>query len=101
MALYKEIELENGVITKYHRINTITHHINEQTIIEISSYTDASKREEEKNALKTARETGEYPVTNIFIHTEYFNKKYQENDNIENAYEYLKTLDKFKGTKDV
>ena len=68
MALYKEIELENGVITKYHRINTITHHINEQTIIEISSYTDASKREEEKNALKTARETGEYPVTNIFIH---------------------------------
>lgn len=101
MALSKKIELDNGIVTNYHRIVSINSIINEQTIIEVASYINAEKREEEKNALKTAKETGEYPETNIFIHTEYENKEYNENDNIKNAYEYLKSLDKFKGTKDV
>ena len=101
MALSKEIELENGIVTKYHRIVSINQIVNEQTIIEVASYINASKREEESNALKIARETGEYPETNIFIETEYITKDYDENDNVENCYEYLKTLDKFKKAKDI
>ena len=82
MALSKEIELENGVTTNYHRIVSINNIVNQQTIIEVASYINASKREEEQNALKTAKETGEYPETNIFINTEYITKEYSENENV-------------------
>lgn len=101
MALSKSIELENGVTTNYHRIVSINSVVNQQTTIEVASYINASKREEESNALKTARETGEYPETNVFINTEYITKDYDENDNIKSCYEYLKTLDKFKDSKDI
>ena len=101
MALSKSIELDNGITTNYHRIVSINNIVNEQTIIEVASYINKNKREEETNALKTARETGEYPETNIFINTEYITKDYDENDNIENCYDYLKTLDKFKNAKNV
>lgn len=101
MALEKKIELDNGVITNYHRIVSINNIVNEQTIIEVASYTSKDKRQEETNALTQARKDGEYPETNIFINTEYITKDYDENDNIENCYDYLKTLDKFKGAKNV
>lgn len=101
MALSKAIELDNGIVTNYHRIVSINSIVNQQTIIEVASYINQNKREEESNALKTAKETGEYPETNVFIETEYITKDYDENDNIENCYDYLKTLDKFKGAKDV
>lgn len=101
MALSKKIENENGVITNYHRIVSINQIVNEQTLIEVASYTDKSKREEEQQALETARKGGEYPQTNVYIDTEYIAKEYDEKDgNIGDAYKYLKTLDKFKGAKD-
>lgn len=100
MALAKDVELENGIVTKYHRIVSLDFITNEQTIIEVASYINASKREEEQNALIQAKETGEYPETNIFIHTTYINKAYDENDNIKSCYNYLKTLDEFKNAKD-
>lgn len=101
MALSKKIEKDNGVITNYHRIVSINEIVNEQTIIEIASYTSEEKREEEQQALDTARKGGEYTETNIYIDTEYIAKEYDEKDgNIEDAYNYLKTLDKFKGAKD-
>ena len=101
MALSKKIESDNGVITNYHRIVSINQIINEQTLIEVASYTSEEKRKEEQQALQTARETGEYPETNIFIETDNIVKEYSKDDgNIEDAYKYLKTLDKFKGAKD-
>lgn len=101
MALNKEIELKNGVTTNYHRIVSINQIINEQTLIEVASYTSEEKREEEQQALEVARKGGEYPQTNIFIETDNIVKEYDEKDgNIEDAYKYLKTLDKFKGAKD-
>ena len=101
MALSKKIELENGINTNYHRIVSVNQIINEQTTIEVASYINADKREDESNALKIARETGEYPETNVFIETEYITKDYDEDDNIKSCYEYLKTLDKFKNAKDI
>lgn len=100
MALNKEIELDNGVTTNYHRIVSIQQIINGETLIEVASYTNADKRAEEKEAYKTAKETGEFPEMNVFIDTNYINKDYAEEESIESAYDYLKTLDKFKGAKD-
>ena len=37
---------------------------------------------------------------NVFINTEYIDKEYIENFTIKEAYEYLKTLDKFKDAID-
>ncbi len=101
MALNKKIELENGVTTNYHRIVSINEIVNQATIIEVASYTSKEKRAEEQQALEIAKKGEEYPQTNIFIETDNIVKEYDEKDgNIEDAYKYLKTLDKFKGSKD-
>lgn len=100
MALNKKIELDNGVITNYHRIVSINQIINGQTIIELASYTNKDKREEEKQAITVAKTTGEFPETDIFIDTKLINKEYAEKESAESAYDYIKTLDEFKGAKD-
>lgn len=92
MAIIKEIELENGVKVNYHRVVSINKITNVQNIIEVASYTDKLKREEEIQ--KQGKET------NIFIHTTYINMPYNEEINIENVYEYLKTLEQFQGAID-
>lgn len=95
MALNKEIVLDNGVTTNYHRIVSINNITNVTTVIEVASYTSKEKRQEEIEAIKNAKEM------NIFIDTNYINKDYEENFTIEKAYEYLKTLDDFKNAEDI
>lgn len=95
MALKKEIILNNGVITNYHRIVSLNNITNVSTIIEVASYTSKEKREEEKDAIENATEM------NVFIDTKYINKEYTENLTIKEAYEYLKTLDEFKNAINV
>lgn len=90
MALKKKIELDNGVIVNYHRIVAINKITNIQNIIEVASYTNELKREEEKEAIKNAEEM------NIFIYTDYIITDYNEEMIIDKAYKYLKTLDKYK-----
>lgn len=90
MALKKEIELENGIILNYYRIASINKITNIQTVIEVASYTSEEKRQIEKEAL----ENGE--AFDVYIHTSYFNKEYDESDTIENLYEYLKETEIFK-----
>lgn len=90
MALKKKIELDNGVVTNYHRIVSINNITNVQTIIEVASYTSEEKREEEKNAIQNCKKM------NVFINTEFLNKDYEENFSIGQAYEYLKKSDKFR-----
>lgn len=100
MALSKKIELDSGVEVNYHRIVSINNIINEQTIIEVASYTSEEKRNEEKTALENSKKSGEAIPMNIFINTQYINKEYSEKDTIEDYYKYLKTLDEFKDAKD-
>ena len=88
MAIIKEIELENGIKVNYHRVVSINKVTNSQNIIEVASYTNKQKRKEEIE--KTGQET------NIFIHTTYLNTAYDDSININNVYNYLKTLDLFK-----
>lgn len=95
MALQKEITLDNGITVNYHRVvgvNSITNHA---TIIEIGSYTSGEKREEEKEKLANNE-----PM-NIFINTEYLNIDYDKDMNVLNAYDYLKTQEKYKDATDV
>lgn len=94
MAIIKEIVLDNGITVNYHRVvsvNNITKHV---SLIEVASYTSKEKREEEKEKLATKE-----PM-NVFIYTEYFEKEYTPTLNVDTAYEYLKTLEKFTGASD-
>ena len=90
MSLIKEIILENGITTNYHRVVSVNNITNHASIIEVASYVNEEKRKEEIEKLKNKE-----PM-NIFIHTEYLSIDYVQNLNVETAYEYLKTLDKFK-----
>lgn len=94
MALNKEIVLENGITVNYHRIVSVNNITNHVSVIEIASYTSAEKRKEEQTALANNQ-----PM-NVFISTEYLNKEYTPTLNVDTAYAYLKTLDKFSGAED-
>lgn len=93
MALNKRIELENGIVTNYHRIVSLSKITNNITIVEVASYTSKEKRDEEKENIGQ-------PM-NIFINTTYLDKEYNEQESIEDIYDYLKTLDEFNGAEDI
>lgn len=95
MALSKNIELNNGITVNYHRVVSVNNVTNQTSIIEIASYTNKAKRDEEKLKL-----TNKEPM-NIFINTEYMNINYNKNLNVDTAYNYLKTLEKFSNSTDV
>lgn len=98
MALQKKIELENGVIVNYHRIVSINKITNNQTIIEVGSYTLKEKRQEEIDYYNSKDEN---KSMNVFIDTTYITLEYDENKIIEDYYDYLKTTDKFKDAEDI
>lgn len=100
MALKKEIELENGIILNYHRIVSINKITNNSIIIEVASYVNEKKRQEEIEKQKESQEKGEAVPMNIFIDTTYINKEYSEKETIKDLYEYLKTTEKFKDAED-
>lgn len=93
MGLKKQIVLKNGVITNYHRIVSINKITNQNTLIEIASYTSEQKREEEKECYKNNKEM------NVFINTTYMSKEYNETDTIEDCYKYLKGTENFKDSE--
>ena len=98
MALKKEIELENGITVNYHRIVRINKITNNCNVIEVASYTSEKQREKEKEYYES---TDENKQLNVFIETDYIQKEYSESETIEECYEYLKTLDKFKDAEDI
>lgn len=107
MALQKQIELENGVILNYHRITSLNKITNISNNIEISSYTNENQRLKEKayQELQIKQINGEELTEeekvqlekgiDVFIYTEYINTPYDENMTIENAYDYLKTINTY------
>lgn len=113
MALKKSIELDNGVIVNYHRIVSLNKITNTSNIVEVASYVSQIKREEEaeyqnvqKKNIKHEELTDDERELldkgiNVFIQTEYISKDYSEDETIKDAYEYLKTLDKYKQAEDI
>ena len=97
MAIKKEIELKNGIIVNYHRIVSINKITNNCNIIEVASYTSEKQRNNEKEYYESIEEDKRM---NVFIETEYIQKEYSENETIEECYEYLKKIDKFKDAED-
>lgn len=96
MALEKDIIADNGITLSYHRIVSLNKIVNVNNIIEIASYVNEEQREREKQLLEKAQETGIAEDSNIYIQTEYIFKNYVADETIINAYDYLKTLDKYK-----
>lgn len=97
MALSKSIELENGIVVTYHRIVSINKITNNSNVIEVASYTSKEKREEEKEYYNSEEVD---KSMSVFIDTTYIDKEYEENETIEDVYDYLKTTDKFKDAED-
>lgn len=91
MAIIKHIELGNGIPVNYHRVVSVNNITNVSSIIEIASYTDKSKREEEKAAIESGREM------NVFINTEYINLPYDNSLNVVTAYEHIKSQERYGG----
>lgn len=113
MGLKKFIELENGVTLNYHRITSINKITNISNNIEISSYTSKTQREKEKayqelqmKSINNEELTEEEKLQldqgiNVFISTDYINIAYDETIDIKDAYDYIKTLDKYKDATDI
>lgn len=94
MAILKSIELQNGITVSYHRVVSVNNITNHASIIEVASYTNKTKREEEKEKLENHEEM------DIFINSDYLETEYDPDLNVISAYEYLKTTKKFEGCED-
>lgn len=94
MAILKEIELDNGVVIRYHRIVRITKITNHCTILEVAGYTSKDKREEEVKKMAAQEEYS------VYIDTSYINIDYDEESTIKDWYDYLKTTEKYNGAED-
>lgn len=104
MGLKKDIILDNGITLNYHRVVGVNSVTNVNTIIEIASYVNEEKRLEEKQYLQNQLEEGhneEIPVVNNIINSYTIELPFDKDMNVDSAYKYLVTLDKYKGSKNV
>ncbi len=100
MALIKNIELDNGIVLSYHRINTVLIYTNRQINIEVTSYINQAQREKEIEIEERIKETGVSEDLNTFTETKYYSTEYNEEFSVNSAYEYLKTLEVFTDATD-
>lgn len=89
MALKKEIRQSDGVVTNYHRILYIQSTINSHDSIAVVSYVDEIGRIMENNGGRPYRAAVTYE------------KEYEENMTIEDAYKYLKTLSEYEDAENI
>lgn len=113
MALKKEIELENGISVNYHRIASIQKITNIANIIEVDSYVSEKKRKEEQayqnaqqkraNNEQLTEEENKILESgiNVFVEAEYIKIDYSEGLTIKDAYNYLKSIEKYKNAIDI
>ena len=96
MALSKPIKQSNGIILNYHRIADIRNVVNDKTYLDVISYVDREEREKEQKQPKYSPNKAEiYKISKIY------NMDYNDTLTIEEAYEYLKTLEDFEGSEDI
>lgn len=98
MALKKTVVKPNGLSLEYHRIGMVKIDTNEQITILLHSYLNEEGRNYEK---AYARGEIEGEPTFPFVDSQYISFDYDEQMNIKNAYEWLKTLPQFAGAEDI
>ena len=96
MALYKEVELENGIKLTYHRIRNINIETNVANWVEITSYIDKDAR---------LKEIASYADNNGFqwngyTGTSMVEMPYDQTMTVDSCYADLKRMEKFSGCKD-
>ena len=94
MALKKQITLPNGVPMEYHRILQINNVVNSNTVLVIRSYINQEQRNREKY------KEIEYS-DDIYTSQDFALLPYNDTLTIREAYEYLKTTEKYEGAEDV
>ena len=97
MGIKKSVIAPNGVQLRYHRISSVNHVTNQQTIIEVISYPSLAKRREEQereNALPEER-------ADIYMQVVGHCIDYDPSMGISDAYEWLKSQPEFDGAEDV
>ena len=128
MALIKEIELENGVVLKYHRITSLNKITNQSNTIEVNSYISEKQREKEQEYQEKQQQFGQLREElennklteeeqeilqnqynelekelekgiNVLVEADFISLPYDEEMTIEDAYDYLKMTDKYKNGK--
>lgn len=113
MALQKRIKKDNGIILNYHRIVALNKITNVLNAIEVNSYINETQRAKEQRYQELQRKNanGEELTDeereelqkgiDVLVEADYISTDYDADMTIEQAYEYLKTLDKYKNSKDV
>ncbi len=113
MALEKRIKQDNGIILNYHRIVALNKITNVLNAIEANSYINETQRAKEQRYQELQRKNanGEELTDeereelqkgiDVLVEADYISTDYDADMTIEQAYEYLKTLDKYKNSKDV
>lgn len=92
MAIKKDIELDNGIVTTYHRVSRISSFINYDCSIDVASYLSKEKR-----LLQKANPS----FSNVFVDERTYFLPYDSEFNITKAYEYIKSLPEFEGAEDI
>lgn len=90
MALFKEIEQDDGVVTTYHRITRLSLTTNKRNSIVVFSYVS--------NRSRANVSVGDFAPYKRAVTYEV---PYDESMTITKAYEYLKTLPEFEGAEDI
>lgn len=103
MAIKVKVTTDNGIVTEYHRIDTLMLETNKRTSILVHSYVSEDARQAEKEqAFQIYEKPEAVSLPNVmFANGQWIDVDYDENMNIKTAYEYLKTLPQFKGAEDV
>lgn len=91
MALLKDVTQDDGVITSYHRIQSVIINTNSHNSIIVVSCIDNNIREKEKEGLILV------PYQKAIT----YETKYDQDMSVEAAYDYLKTLDEFADAEDI
>lgn len=91
MALSKNITQEDGVVTSYHRIQSVIINTNSHNSIIVISCINSSTREKEKEGLNPT------PYQKAIT----YETNYSPNMSVEAAYDFLKTLDAYKDAVDI
>lgn len=96
MALKKEIRRSSGIVLSYHRIKDIKNIVNDGTYLTVLSYPDSAARQIELSKPKYSPRG-----TPVYFEITYFKLDYNDTLSIEQAYDYLKTLDMFVDSENI